>query len=52
MIKTISDMGNAAVKPYLTSIDDHFIEQYGPKGTTERDQFDQEARAFMIAEML
>ena len=45
-------MGNAAVKPYLASIDDHFTEQYGPKGTTERDQFDQEARAFMIAEML
>ncbi|GAB4020551.1 hypothetical protein GCM10028808_62070 [Spirosoma migulaei] len=38
--------------PYLTSIDDHFTEQYGPQGTSKRDQFDQEARAFMIAEML
>lgn len=45
-------MGIVAVKPYLTSIDDHFTEQYGPEGTPERDQFDQEARAFMIAEML
>ncbi|GAB4051005.1 hypothetical protein [Spirosoma litoris] len=37
---------------YLTSIDEHFTAQYGPQGTFKRDQFDQEARAFMIAEML
>ena len=36
----------------LTSIDDHFTAQYGPQGTPKRDQFDQEASAFMIAEML
>ncbi len=41
-----------AQKPYLTSMEDHFTKQYGPKSTSERDQFEQEARAFMIAEML
>lgn len=45
-------METIAENLYLTSIDDHFTEQYGPKGTTKRDQFDQEARAFLIAEML
>ena len=40
------------VKPYLADIEEHFTEQYGVRGTLKRDLFDQEARAFMIAEML
>lgn len=45
-------METTATRPYLTNIDDHFTEQYGPKGTPKRDQFEEEARAFIIAEML
>ncbi|WP_020595086.1 helix-turn-helix domain-containing protein [Spirosoma panaciterrae] len=41
-----------ADKPVLANIDEHFTGQYGPKGTAGRKQFEEEARAFMIAEML
>lgn len=36
----------------LTDVDELFTEQYGLKGSLGRVQFEQEARAFMIAEML
>ena len=36
----------------LVSIEDHFTDKYGPTDSHARKQFDQEARAFMIAEML
>lgn len=36
----------------ITSIEELFTRKYGPKGSPERNKFDQEARAFMIAEML
>ena len=36
----------------LTDIEELFTEQYGIKGSPCRIQFEQEARAFMIAEML
>jgi HTH-type transcriptional regulator / antitoxin HipB len=36
----------------LTNIDQLFKEQYGSKGSDSRVQFEQEARAFLIAEQL
>ena len=36
----------------VDNVDELFTEQYGPKGSPTRVQFEQEARAFMIAEML
>jgi ribosome-binding protein aMBF1 (putative translation factor) len=38
--------------PNLTDIEQHFTKHYGAKGTPERDYFEAEARAFMIAELL
>jgi HTH-type transcriptional regulator / antitoxin HipB len=40
------------MKNSTTNIEELFTQKYGPKGSPERNQFEQEARAFMIAEML
>lgn len=38
--------------PDCTPIEEHFEQYYGKRGTPERETFEAEARAFMIAEML
>lgn len=36
----------------VKTINDHLDRKYGEKGSETRDDFDEKARAFMIAEML
>lgn len=38
--------------PNCTPIEEHFEHYYGKRGTPEREAFEAEARAFMIAELL
>jgi HTH-type transcriptional regulator/antitoxin HipB len=38
--------------PNCTPIEEHFEQYYGKRGTPEREAFETEARAFMIAELL
>lgn len=38
--------------PNCTPVEELFEEHYGKRGTPEREAFEAEARAFMIAEML
>lgn len=47
-------MSNIAVvnHPFITTFEQHLEERYGRRGTPARDQYETEARAFMIAEML
>ncbi len=38
--------------PNCTSIEEHFEKYHGKHGTPEREKFEENARSFMIAEML
>lgn len=47
-------MNNTTVvnHPFVTTFEQHLEGKYGKRGTPVRDEYETEARAFMIAEML
>ena len=45
-------MTNTIHQPTITAFEQHLEARYGLRGTTERDLFEADSRAFRIAEML
>ena len=45
-------METITLPPNCTSIEEHFEKYHGKRGTPEREQFEENARASMISEML